>query len=154
MLTETLAIYAAITSTISLIISYFAFRSGDPKLSGVAEIRADDDEPWDRRKPHNYSLFVALYNRGRGAITVDSIEVYCDSLWRGPKNWTPSADSVSLPVRIAGNSGVKWDINIPRDDVRTFRGWKSSGVIEVNIGLATGETLNLQVYKVSVLPGL
>jgi hypothetical protein len=37
MLTDILAIYAAVVSTVSLVIAYFAFRSDDPKLSGSAE---------------------------------------------------------------------------------------------------------------------
>jgi hypothetical protein len=67
MLTEILAIYAAAVSTCSLAISYFTYQSGGPRLSGQALLTgrfSDAEGPM---------LNVAVYNRGRGPVTIDRI---------------------------------------------------------------------------------
>lgn len=66
MWTEVLAVYAAVVSTSSLAISYLAFRSGGPRLSGSAEI-------YGRYDIEGLTLHVDIHNRDRGPITVDPI---------------------------------------------------------------------------------
>jgi hypothetical protein len=142
MLTEILATYASVVSTSSLAIAYRAYRAGGPRLSGRAKI-------YRRYLIDGPMLLVDLHNRGRGPITVDSVQlesvVVADD---GPLRiigWpTLSSSNCSLPSRIEGYSGEHW--NFPAHDI--LEEWKSKGNIahlEARIGLATGKVLKLPV---------
>lgn len=145
MLTEILAIYAAVISTVSLAIAYFAYRSGDPKLSGSAELIGSYviDGP---------VLRIALHNRGRGAITVDSgellgwaiVDEFSQSEFPLPLGtWKLNAADLKLPIRIDGHSGIRW--NIAAHDISERWLKDDFARLEVEMSLATGETLTLAV---------
>jgi hypothetical protein len=148
MLTEVLAIYAASISTISLAISYFAYRSDDPKLSGSAKLdtRFVDLD----RMPGGPTLYVTLHNRGRGAITVASVNSLPAGILivggRDNSPWQIDTNDLELPTRIEGHSGVQWKIPLQK--------WNSSFAPtyvkpEILIGVASGETLTLKVTQPS-----
>src|ERR1700704_452732 len=96
---EVLAIYAAVVSTGSLGVSYLVYRSGGPQLSGNAEIygRYDVEGP---------TLLVDVHNRGRGAITLDSVGLVgigIDLEREFPvRGWPLRSPSCVLPLRIEG----------------------------------------------------
>jgi hypothetical protein len=152
MLTEILAICASVVSTGSLAIAYLAYRAGGPRLSGRAKI-------YRHYLIEGPTLLVDLYNRGRGPITVESIElesvVVTDS---GPLRiigWPMlSSSNCSLPSRLEGHTGEHWDF--PAHDI--LEEWASKGNIarlEARIGLATGKVLTLPVdtYEIDSLRG-
>jgi|SRR5580692_215082 hypothetical protein len=139
MLTEILAVYAAIVSTVSLAIAYFAYRSDDPKLSGTVEVKNDL-----RSIKGRIELEISLHNRGRGAITIDSV-----NMWKagaGKLMPIPDHTDVSLPVRIDGHSGLRWKIAV--EDSSDHLPWSASYERPRNfvavVGLATGETLTIR----------
>ena len=138
MWTEILASYAAVVSTSSLAISYLAYKSGAPKLSGNAELRQDMDGP---------ILRIAVHNRGRGAITVESVEllgIYYDGFQMVPgDSWKLSSPEHVLPARIEGHSGIRW--NFPAHNIT--KDWLESYLneLDVKIHLATGKTLTIFV---------
>ena len=130
MVTDILAIYAAVVSTVSLAISYSAYRSDDPKLSGSAEM-VDERS---RGESPQLTISISLHNRGRGAITVDSAEI-----WQHGQihSWMLSkldAETFKLPARIEGHSGIRWKFR-PADNVPLLDGNKSPK-FEARIGLA------------------
>jgi hypothetical protein len=132
MLTDALAIYAAVVSTISLAISYFANRSDNPKLSGVATYGKSDLID---------TIEVNVYNRGRGAITVESVEIYSKERGDNPES---SEVAVSESSRIDGHSGAHWTIPAP-PSVGSARVFGNLLSVEVWVNLATGEKLTLKV---------
>jgi hypothetical protein len=142
MWTEILAIYAAVISTISLAIAYLAHRSGDPQLSGAAEIvgRYDIAGP---------TLHIALHNRGRGPITVDSIMLWgLTPSWGGKTlpivGWPLHAPNSQLPARIEGHSGRNW--HTPAQEIAKEALSRSDLVrLELIVYLAEGKTLTLTV---------
>jgi hypothetical protein len=145
MWTTILASYAAVVSTSALIVSYLSYRSGGPQLSGSAYI-------YGRYDIQGPTLCVALHNRGRGAVTVESLE-----LWGAASTsiggidlplpvigWTFPVQQDMLPSRIEGNSGERW--HFPAGDVA--KRWLTAedlAELQVNVGLATGKSLNLRV---------
>jgi hypothetical protein len=152
MWTEVLAVYAAVVSTGSLAVSYISHRSGGPQLSGDAEIygRYDIEGP---------KLFVAVHNRGRGPITIDSIMLWGIGIAGLEKDrpivgWPLHSPKCVLPARIEGNSGALWGFPahvvtkewLRRDDLAR---------LQVQIGLATGESMALKVdtSNIDVLRG-
>lgn len=141
MWTEVLAIYAAVVSTGSLGVSYLSYRSGGPQLSGAAEIygRYDIEGP---------TLHVDLHNRGRGAITVDAVDLWGvgTALQRSLPvvGWPLRSSSRALPLRIEGHSGARW--HFPAH--RIAREWLSRTDLlrlEVAVALANGEDLKIKV---------
>lgn len=139
---EVLAVYAAVVSTGSLAISYLAHRSGGPHLSGSAEIygRYDIEGP---------TLFVDVHNRGRGPVTVDSVDLQGVGVALHDKllpvvGWPLRSPGCVLPSRIEGSSGERWHFPahkiteewLSRDDLAR---------LEVQVGLATGKSLTLRV---------
>ena len=149
MLATVLAIYAAVISTVSLVISYFAYRSESPKLSGTAVVVTEPGEaPNWGFYPDNVvvTLAITLHNRGRGAITVNSVAVYDPSITRGTNQWNPDEDDLVLPVRIEGNSGVKWNLVADYDLQQMLKRHNSEGP-DVYIGMATGEVLSMRIKR-------
>jgi hypothetical protein len=116
MLTEIVAIYAAVVSTVSIVITYFAYRSENPKLSGSVlpggRGRIILGKPYG---PTIYSqdevefevpLVIAINNRGRAPITIESASASCIVCTR--KRYAhPAENSLEFPIRIDGNSGVR-----------------------------------------------
>jgi hypothetical protein len=114
MWTTVLASYAAVVSTSGLIVSYISYRSGGPQLSGTAKLY---------REPGiaGSTLQVAVRNRGRGAVTIDSMR-----LWgTGPASvdgksqdlavgWPLTSMNTRLPLRIEGHSGERWTSSASR----------------------------------------
>lgn len=144
MLTEILAIYAAVVSTGSVIIAYFSYRSGDPRLSGSAEIvgRYDIEGP---------TLHVTVHNRGRGPITVDFVMLWGLSPSSGNKKtalpvvgWPLHSVNSQLPVRIEGHSGDHW--HSPAQKItKEWLNRSDLTRLEVTINLADGKTMTLKV---------
>lgn len=151
MWTAILAAYAAVVSTSSLAISYLSYRSGGPQLSGDAEI-------YGRYDIQGPMLHVAVYNRGRGSITVDSIMLWGIGIALEKSlpvvGWPLRSPSCALPSRIEGHSGTRWHFPahhvtkewLNRDDLTR---------LDIQIGLATGKTLTLKVdtSDIDVLDG-
>jgi hypothetical protein len=151
MWTAILAAYVAVVSTSSLAICYVSYRSGGPQLSGDAEI-------YGRYDIQGPTLHVAVYNRGRGPITVDSIMLWGIGITLEKSlpivGWPLRSPSCALPSRIEGHSGARWHFPahhltkewLNRDEPMRF---------EVQIGLATGKTLTLRVdtSNIDVLDG-
>lgn len=151
MWTEILAIYAAIVSTGSLLVAYLSYKSGGPQLSGDAEIygRYDIEGP---------TLHVKVYNRGRGPITVESIDLWGMSIvlrkLRSVVGWPLRSPGCVLPSRIEGHSGERW--HFPAH--RLTEEWLNRNDLvhlEVTIGLANGKSLSLRVdtSNIDVLDG-
>jgi hypothetical protein len=107
MWTTLLASYAAVVSTGSLGVSYLSYRSGGPQLSGTAVLYGEPGTA-------GTTLQVAVRNRGRGAVTVESMR-----LWgSGPASvdgepdhtavgWPLTSMNARLPLRIEGHSGER-----------------------------------------------
>lgn len=144
MLTEILATYAAVVSSSSLIVSYFSYRSGGPRLSGRAEIigRYDIEGP---------TLHAAVYNRGRGEITVDSVMLWGLSTplinrktLLPTVGWPLHPMNSQMPVRIEGHSGANW--HSPAQEIT--KEWLSrSDVVHLSlmVYLADGSLLDFKV---------
>lgn len=152
MWTEALAVYAAVVSTGSLTVSYLSHRSGGPQLSGEAEIygRYDIEGP---------KLFVAVHNRGRAAITIDSVMLWGVGIAgleedRPIVGWPLRSPKCVLPSRIEGSSGALW--GFPAHEVT--REWLSRddlARLEVHVSLGTGKGMALKVdtSNIDVLRG-
>ena len=146
MWTTILASYAAVVSTSALIVSYLSYKSGGPQLSGSAEI-------YGRYDIQGPTLHVALYNRGRGPITVESLGLWgtsVTSIGGGIEvplptvGWPLHEQRDVLPSRIEGNSGQR--LHFPATDIA--RTWLTSVVlvgIEIKVNLANGRDLTLRV---------
>jgi hypothetical protein len=146
MWTEVLAIYAAVVSTGSLAISYLIYKSGGPKLSGHAEIEGR----YDIQGP---TLYVDVYNRGRGPITVDTILLWGVSVAQKKSlpvvGWPLHSPSCVLPTRMEGDSGARW--RFPAHDfVKEWLNRHDLTRLEVTIGLANGKTLTLKVNTANI----
>jgi hypothetical protein len=161
MWTTILASYAAVVSTSALIVSYISYRSGGPQLSGRAGIQGR----YDIQGP---SLGVAVYNRGRGPITIDSLDLWglCSAKSSHTVNgvglpvglpvvgWPLHSPNGGLPSRIEGNSGETWSfpaVNITKE-------WlvrEDLSELSLTIWLANGKQLTLKVdtSDVDVLRG-
>jgi hypothetical protein len=151
MWTMVLASYAAVVSTSSLAISYISYRSGGPQLSGDAGIEGR----YDIQGP---TLYVALYNRGRGPITVDSIMLWGVGIALKKSlpvaGWPLRSPGCVLPSRIEGHSGAHW--HFPAHDVtKEWLNRHDLAGLEATINLATGKTLTLKVgtSNIDVLDG-
>jgi hypothetical protein len=152
MWSEVLAVYAAVVSTGSVTITYISHRSGGPQLSGDAEIhgRYDIDGP---------KLFVAIHNRGRGPITIDSVMLWGVGLTGVEKNrpivgWPLHSLESELPVRVEGNSGALW-ASSAQAAAKEWLERNDLARLEVHIGLATGKGMELTVdtSNIDVLRG-
>lgn len=152
MWSEVLAVYAAVVSTGSLAVTYISHRSGGPQLSGDAEIhgRYDIDGP---------KLFVAIHNRGRGPITIDSVMLWGVGLTglersRPVVGWPLHSLESELPVRVEGNSGALWG-SPAQAAAKEWLKRNDLARLEVHIGLATGKTMELTVdtSNIDVLRG-
>jgi hypothetical protein len=115
MLTEVLAIYAAVVSTGSLV-AYISYRSNGPVLSGEASFMA---EIYGKDRIEGPVLWVNLYNRGRAPVTVHSASIWAEGIGRsagyvrgGPLviGWWLDGDAISdkysLPAKIEAHSAV------------------------------------------------
>lgn len=103
MLTMVLAIYAAVTATISLGISYLAYKADNPKISGrfYADISSVGDHGIE------ISLNIELYNRGRAPIAVDYLHAFYGRFLNRTKLFLSSSPDLKFPVLIEGNSNFK-----------------------------------------------
>jgi len=155
MWTTLLASYAAVVSTISLAIAYLAYKSDGPQLSGDAEIHGR----YDIQGP---TLHVAVYNRGRGPATIESLDLAGIARLGtgGPEEgrmvvgWPLHVPRGALPSRVEGNSGERWHFPavhitkewLTRDDLAR---------LEVTIGLANGKdlTVGVDTSNIDVLDG-
>jgi hypothetical protein len=142
MWTEVLAAYAAVVSTSSLAISFLSYRSGGPQLSGSAEIegRYDIDGP---------KLYIDIYNRGRGPITVDSVMLWgvgraYEKEGLAVVGWPLRSPSCVLPSRIEGQSGEHWHF-AAHAFTKEWLNRRDLARLEVHIGLGTGNTMILKV---------
>jgi hypothetical protein len=100
MLAEILAIYAAVVSTASLVISYFSDRSNNPRLVGQAMASLSP--------VGEYRLRVELFNRGRGPVTVKSIYLNGSGKYKMMGD-TLNLMNPNLPARIEGHAAGEWD---------------------------------------------
>jgi hypothetical protein len=148
MWTDVLAIYAAVISTSSLAISYLSYRSGGPQLSGDAFMT-------DQMVGEPPLLYIALHNRGRGPVTVDSIMLWAmgpTSVDKDPlpvTGWPLPAVSSKLPVRIEGHSGGRWWV--PAQQIASE--WlKRDDLVKlvVKVFLADGRLIDLVVNTTEV----
>jgi hypothetical protein len=144
MLTTVLAIYAAVISTVAVLISYYANKSDNPKLSGTVSLSGVTQGDWKKSK--QFELSIALHNRGRGAVTVDSVKVYPNGIFGDGGVWKLGTDELKLPFRIEGNSGIHWDIRPAGEQLR-FLQRRSSKKLQAVIGLATGQEIKLKKRK-------
>jgi hypothetical protein len=93
---------------------------------------------------------VSLYNRGRGAITVDSIKI-ADNIIGGSLRYvsdkTVKASQISgnrFPVRIEGHSGEQFKFTVDYKPDRSRRFLVRREYVFVLVKLGSGRTLNLR----------
>jgi hypothetical protein len=145
MWTTLLASYAAMVSTSSLVVSYISYRSSGPVLSGEAEISAEIY----RGKFDGPALWVDLYNRGRGPVTVHSAMIWAGGNTGPVKGilevgWLLDSDECSLPSRIEGHSGEHW-VFPAREFAKAWLTRSDLQSLKVDIKLAHGKRLLLKV---------
>jgi hypothetical protein len=146
MLTEILAIYAAVVSTSSLTVSYFSYKSGNPRLSGKAELH-NTDAP---------ILHIWLYNKGRGAITVNKFELYgfepgskeesktLESKDFPPLWWPFPRHQCGLRKRIEGHSDDEWFLPLPEMAIKWLN-LPNLALLDLEVLLGNGNPLVLKV---------
>lgn len=150
MWTEILAIYAAVVSTSSLVVSYISYRSSGPVLSGEAEIHA---EIYGSEKIDGPVLWVHLYNRGRAPVTVHSAMISAEGRAEVRRvDWWLHSDECSLPSRMEGYSGENW-IFPARTFLKTWLTRNDLRSLRVSIEFAHRESLLLKV-NTSLIDGL
>jgi hypothetical protein len=149
MWTEVFAGLSLVVSATALFVSYLAFRSAGPRLSGEADFGTTYYWPVGKR---GVTLYVHVHNRGSGAITIDDL-----MLWTYPSEPTkdrelPSVGSTGwpltwaadFPIRLEGHSGKQF--SIPAVDIaKTWLTRPDLNYMEVNVNLATGLSLKLPV---------
>jgi hypothetical protein len=146
MLTEILAIYAAVVSTSSLAVSYVSNRSSNPRLSGRAELH-NTDAP---------ILHIWLYNKGRAAITINKFELY--GFEPGPKEESKTLESKDFPPlwwpfprhqcdlrkRIEGHSDHEWFLPLPEMAIRWLN-LPNLARLDLDVLLGNGNSLVVKV---------
>jgi hypothetical protein len=150
MLTTVLAVYAAVVSTSSVLISYIAYRSADPRLSGGATL-------YDRE-----TLLVWFYNNGRGAITISrfvlmgvrsrsrrkkSVE-YANFKFLWPLYYQFTGDQCGLPKRIEGHSDANWEVKLS-ESISEWLDLPTLVRLDLMIDLGNGKSLK---FKIDVPP--
>ncbi|MEV4536247.1 hypothetical protein AB0J82_20880 [Asanoa sp. NPDC049518] len=104
-MTLAIATYAAIVSTCSLVVAFFAYRQGGPRVDAKAAC-----------DPRNPTMHVAVFNKGRGATTIARVEAlaYIPQTEKTTGWWRGYSDD-ELHHRLEGHSSVTVDIELVHD---------------------------------------
>ena len=110
MITTALAIYGAVVSTTSVLLSIWFFKAAGPRLQAQATFEPPvliEDET-EENESEDRTLILKVWNTGRHPVKVDlggltvrhgsGSETYTPMNWQGP----------DLPIWITGHSGEEW----------------------------------------------
>ena len=142
MLTEILALYAAITATVTLFVTYQSYRSDNPRISGRMTAVVS------RRKDFSatVTMSIKIYNKGRAVTTIEDPCAYYfpNLIWYPRYHWRvieiPSQIEPRLPFPIEGNFNFKTKIkgNLASPDKGRF------GTVIFQVDLKTGERIKIK----------